>query len=163
MQGGTTRFKKGHKTILIEEKVCKSCNKKYRPNTNGQKYCGSHSGKSGCSWEHHLIQKKENRRRCYLRQIKDPDYIRGGHLKRKYKLTLEDYSKLSENQNHLCAICGSSETGYQIKFMYIDHNHSTGKVRGLLCNKCNFGLGNFKDNISILQSAIKYLEKYENN
>lgn len=70
-----------------------------------------------------------------------------------YGLTTESYSVLLQSQGNLCAIC--QEDGV----MNIDHDHSTGKVRGILCNKCNQGLGLFRDNIDFMKSAISYLEK----
>jgi hypothetical protein len=57
-----------------------------------------------------------------------------------------------------CAICGSEETNnIKTNKMYVDHCHETGKVRGLLCNGCNSGLGHFKDSINNLKLAIEYL------
>ena len=62
---------------------------------------------------------------------------------------------MKTNQNNKCLICGNEQDG---KDLAIDHCHTTNKVRGLLCNSCNLGLGCFKDNLDILASAIKYLE-----
>ena len=99
------------------------------------------------------------------------DYYLNTRLQRKNKrlqlefgITLNDYNFLSEQQNHLCAICGKPETevqkGKTPKTLSVDHNHSTNKVRGLLCQKCNKGIGMFLENIDILKSAITYLEKH---
>ena len=74
-----------------------------------------------------------------------------------YGLNEEQYMAKIDEQKNLCAICGKK---YEGKILCIDHDHETGNVRGLLCNYCNIGLGNFKDNIKILQSAIGYLQKY---
>ena len=71
-----------------------------------------------------------------------------------YKLTANDYSKMVRKQKSLCAICGIYREN-----LYIDHCHKTGKVRGLLCVKCNTGLGYFRDSIDVMQKAIKYLEQ----
>jgi hypothetical protein len=59
-------------------------------------------------------------------------------------------------QNNSCLICGKKETKRRLS---VDHNHKTGKVRGLLCSHCNHILGLSYDNIKILQSAINYLNK----
>jgi len=64
-------------------------------------------------------------------------------------------------QNGKCAICKKPETrktGNKIRELSIDHCHKTGKVRGLLCDSCNNGLGRFKDSVKLLESALKYLK-----
>lgn len=77
-----------------------------------------------------------------------------------YGLTPDDYIEILEKQNNVCAICGCEEQNakHRSRF-YIDHNHTTGKVRGLLCNNCNFAIGHLKDSIALLENAIKYLEE----
>jgi hypothetical protein len=62
-----------------------------------------------------------------------------------------------EEQEHKCAICLTSDTDLD-KLLSVDHCHTTGKIRGLLCNNCNLALGNFKDNLNSLENAIKYLK-----
>lgn len=74
-----------------------------------------------------------------------------------YGLSQEDYLSKINDQKNLCAICKTKNVG---KVLCVDHDHKTGKVRGLLCTNCNVGLGNLKDNIQILQSAIEYLQNY---
>lgn len=72
----------------------------------------------------------------------------------RYGITLQDYTKRLEHQKGCCAICGKYEVGN----LSVDHNHSTGKVRGLLCQECNRGLGSFKDKPALLRKAAEYLE-----
>lgn len=82
------------------------------------------------------------------------------NLKAVYNMTLEDYNILVKQQNGLCAICGTVETTsnqFGPRSLCVDHDHKTGKVRGLLCSQCNHLLGNAKDNIEILQKARVYL------
>lgn len=76
-----------------------------------------------------------------------------------YGITIEQYENMFELQEGCCAICDIhlSKTGK--KKLYIDHCHSSGKVRGLLCQHCNFVLGQAKDTVSILESAILYLKE----
>lgn len=69
----------------------------------------------------------------------------------KYGITPGEYIDMLLDQDKRCAICNTRD------YLVIDHCHATGKVRGLLCNKCNLGLGLFKDNVDSLQNAIKYL------
>ena len=77
----------------------------------------------------------------------------------KHGLTMDDYALLMEQQNGLCAICGIPQVEMNRKF-YVDHCHETGKVRGLLCIKCNTGIGNLNDNLQVLKNAVTYLEKH---
>lgn len=81
--------------------------------------------------------------------------------KKLYNLTLEEVERMYLDQSGLCKICNvpvQRRGNGNLKSANIDHNHLTGKVRGLLCYKCNHGIGNFKDDINLLQSAIKYLQ-----
>jgi len=84
-------------------------------------------------------------------------------LQLKYKITLKEYQLLSKNQKNRCSICGNKETAIEprtnkIRGLAVDHNHETGKVRGLLCGKCNRGIGFFQENINFLQKTIDYLK-----
>ncbi len=75
----------------------------------------------------------------------------------KYGITQEEYLKLLVDQDFKCGICGTKEPGGRHNNWHIDHNHKTGKIRGLLCWLCNSGLGKFKDDISIMKKAVKWL------
>lgn len=82
------------------------------------------------------------------------------HYKRKYGITIEEYQEMLKQQNGVCAICQQPEKvtwkGQEIP-LAVDHCHITGKVRGLLCNRCNRVLSLFDDDIVIMRSAIEYL------
>ena len=82
-------------------------------------------------------------------------------IRRTYGITLEQYNQMLEDQGGVCAICGKHDE-VEGRRMAIDHNHDTGEVRGLLCGTCNRGLGNFQDNIEMLEKAKNYLVKYSN-
>jgi hypothetical protein len=79
-------------------------------------------------------------------------------------LTEADYDNLVKIQNGLCAICKKPETSSNQhvlqKRLAVDHCHKTGKVRGLLCSKCNRGIGYFNDSTDLLYKAIIYLEGF---
>lgn len=64
--------------------------------------------------------------------------------------------RLLEDQAYACAICKATE-----ELLNLDHSHYSGKARGLLCRRCNIGIGWFKDNFTILQKAVDYLKKYK--
>lgn len=72
-----------------------------------------------------------------------------------YGIGTEEYEKILAEQNGSCKICWAEPTG---KSLAVDHCHSTGRVRGLLCSRCNQALGLFNDDCDRLQRAIKYLE-----
>jgi hypothetical protein len=84
------------------------------------------------------------------------------YLKYKFNITMKQYEDMLKEQQGKCKICNKEETmkkrNYDCKKMLsIDHCHITGKIRGLLCHRCNVALGSFKDSIEILESAIHYL------
>ena len=93
-------------------------------------------------------------------RVNNPDKNRQYYLKTTYNITVEEYDLLLKAQNNSCAICGGppSVVGNNL---HVDHNHTTGKNRGLLCGHCNLILGQSKENKDILRKSIEYLEKYE--
>jgi hypothetical protein len=76
-----------------------------------------------------------------------------------YGISEVEYTEMYEQQNGVCSICGRPEQGKRL--LSVDHNHETGKVRALLCNGCNSGLGMFEENIKYLSKAIEYLKRHE--
>lgn len=101
---------------------------------------------------------KARRARAYRHVHKGRD--RKYQVKVLYGLSPEQVDELYVRQQGACAICGQSEKNLirgRILRLAIDHCHSTGAVRGLLCHQCNTGLGNFRDNPALLQRAIEYL------
>jgi len=91
-------------------------------------------------------------------------------LKKKFGITFAEYKKIFEIQDGICAICGKKETKVQrrrkdgieiIDSLNVDHDHETGKVRGLLCFRCNTGIGKLYDNPDLLRKAADYLESYK--
>jgi hypothetical protein len=72
----------------------------------------------------------------------------------KYNMLIEDYDKMFAAQNGVCAICGLPPNSRKLE---VDHDHDTGKIRGLLCHKCNFMLGFAQNDIAILAKAQDYL------
>ena len=88
----------------------------------------------------------------------DSTIVRNQTYKSRYGITLEDYNNMYEAQSGLCAICFKSSG---TKRLSVDHNHTTGAVRGLLCHRCNTSLGLLNDDVNVLLSAIKYLGQWD--
>ena len=85
-------------------------------------------------------------------------WARNAALRRKYGIEPEDYVRMAQEQLNRCAICGREmEPG---ELMVVDHDHKTGKLRELLCDACNRGLGFFRDNPASLHSAASYVESH---
>lgn len=87
--------------------------------------------------------------------------VKATELKKAFGINLHDYGHMLLSQNGLCAICARPETqmrGGKVKALAVDHDHATGKVRGLLCSDCNQALGKMKDDRMILLSAVRYLD-----
>ncbi len=78
-------------------------------------------------------------------------------LKRQYNITPIDYDAMYEEQEGCCAICFTHQSSMKYR-LHVDHDHKTGKVRGLLCKNCNLALGNFQDSVELLAKAIEYLK-----
>jgi len=109
-------------------------------------------------------KKLEQKRRAYaenpekyLERVRkysaaNPERIRAKNLKKCYGITAEQYNKMTDKQNGQCAICGRGD-----KKLQVDHDHSTGTVRGLLCGGCNLGIGHLCDSPDLLQKAAGYL------
>lgn len=103
-----------------------------------------------------ITSKKQYRRRlcksCYI------DYYRprwaAYNRKAKFGMTDEDYKSILEKQNGCCAICKEGSK------LVVDHCHKTGKIRALLCDSCNKGLGFFDDNPHLIKKAIEYIDTF---
>ena len=87
------------------------------------------------------------------------EYVRDRNLRDHFGITSEDYNRMLIEQNGKCKICGSTTpNSKQFSVFSVDHDHSTGKIRGLLCTSCNRMLGFAHDNIQTLEKAIRYLQ-----
>lgn len=100
---------------------------------------------------------EEIKRTIELADLHKTSRVHSYHIQRQYGITAEQYTYQVEIQKGLCAICHNPPGK---KRLSIDHDQKTGKNRGLLCTRCNVGLGYFMDNPEYLRSAIKYLENF---
>lgn len=92
----------------------------------------------------------------------DPQRKREAQMRRLYGIGVTEYDAMFEEQQGLCAICGMTEQMTRLgvtRGLCVDHDHETGKVRGLLCAACNFAIGKFQDDPTRLRSAAEYLER----
>lgn len=127
--------------------------------------------KSDCRWSNLTLyngiagefdHKTREGRQAYqnsYRKLK-PHIEKGRALRESFGLSLEQYQEMHDRQDGKCAICGQPETqlrGGKVKALAVDHCHSTGRIRGLLCCDCNQAIGKLKDDVQILESAIRYL------
>lgn len=93
----------------------------------------------------------------------NPDVYRDRELRKSFGIGLDDYNRMLKEQDGVCAICKKPETLVnhgRVMPLPVDHCHSTGKIRGLLCAQCNHAIGKFDDDTKLLESAIRYLQHY---
>lgn len=118
----------------FKDKPCRCCKKPFKPQAPSELYCSDLCKDKG---------------------------IMNAYLKRTYGISFRTYRLMLEDQKGLCKICGSegfimNKDRHKMKLV-IDHCHTTGKVRGLLCHNCNRALGLFQDSTDNLKRAIDYL------
>jgi len=142
-----------------KEKPCKDCRSIFPIEefvlTNYVRKDGSRTPNAICK------KCKTERQRKYQQSNKDLTRIRNRQATlSKYGISVQQYEELKLSQNNLCAICLQRES-FEIRGtvceLAVDHDHKTGKVRSLLCQQCNTGLGKFRDDVRLLEAAITYL------
>jgi hypothetical protein len=112
------------------------------------------------------ITEKAKQRYKEIREA-NPEYYRDYDLRKKYGIGVAEYNEMFAAQNGVCAICKKPESrvdkrANRISNLAIDHCHTTGKVRGLLCHHCNAMLGSSLDSIENLEKGIQYLRRHLN-
>jgi hypothetical protein len=130
-----------------------------RPETRRARYVNDPAYRAKCLansrayYREHKDEIRERRKIWRKARRADPDYRTDERLRYKYGLTLADYRRMVEAQQGLCAICFTQPA----ERLRVDHDHATRQVRGLLCAKCNLGLGHFEDDLLVLLSAANFL------
>jgi len=130
-----TNNKNNYPINYFKNKTCKVCSTNFTPYSPSEKYCSD--------------------------KCKD-EMAAESYLRRNYNIGIEDYRDIYEKQEGLCYICNEDGTRRSISTitgLVVDHNHTTGIVRGLLCHTCNSALGQFKDSKILLLKAQEYLDK----
>lgn len=121
----------------IVTKLCRECNTE-KPL---EKMWGT--SKNGVKYRTNICNLCKNRQKRY---------------RKKYRMKISDYDRMLLEQDGKCRVCKRPDnTKSNTSYFDVDHDHSTGKVRGLLCHSCNKALGFFNDNIELLKEAINYL------
>ena len=159
------------------ERFCKTCGIKFIARYNGEGYCSDPCKEIGyektrlagrakakqryyenksfhqmeCQWCESSFESETKVKYCSDKCRKE----KATHCARlnTYGLSKEEYQSLLERSGGLCEVCKEK------KAAHIDHDHKTGAVRGLLCQQCNHGLGNFQDNVALLNRASEYLSR----
>lgn len=128
-------------------KTCRKCNQTLPLDS-------FYRGKAECK-PCHLKDKRDNY---------DPDKTADIHLKSKYGISLIEYNEMLKSQDGVCAVCKqfSVDRSATHKRMPVDHCHVTGKVRAILCNRCNLILGKANDSIELLNNLSNYLSTHIN-
>lgn len=163
--------------LLPNEKLCKVCGAKFDFKHNGEAYCSDTCRRIGyeesklagraaareryyankrlyeleCEWCKSSFESESKVKYC-SNQCRSASTAHRVRLNT-YGLSQVQYEGLIERSGGLCEICQEKEA------QHIDHCHQTGSVRGLLCQQCNHGLGNFGDSINSLHKAIEYLKR----
>lgn len=142
--------KRARREKRLERKRNNQCVSCAKPNVNGKDQCDDCNSKEYTRYAKSRLT-EEGRRRELTNQMR--------HL---YGITYEEYEELAAQQNHVCEICrqGRNRKGQRL---FVDHDHDTGVLRGLLCQNCNSVLGLAHDSPEVLRQAAEYIEKYREN
>jgi|TARA_Y100000296_G_scaffold70264_1_gene84787 hypothetical protein len=160
--------------MTITTRVCTKCEEEkaaegYYRHSGGTLYgeCKECHADRASSWRSRNKDKwREYSRRSrekLKRALSNEEWValqKDGNLRHKFNMTLEDYHQLWGKQEGLCAICKNPETATRkgvLKHLAVDHCHDTGRIRGLLCAKCNTAIRSFGDDTNVIAAAIQYL------
>lgn len=110
--------------------------------------------------QNNLERAKELAKRTVAKWRKDnPALYRAQHLRRVYGMTLAEHDSILAAQGNKCATCPATEAGGRGNTWHVDHDHETGRVRGILCRGCNTALGLIKDSAATLRALADYVER----
>ena len=132
-----------------ETKYCPDCRQEHSVSEFG-KNSSAYDGLTGYCRAHH-----EERGR--LNRVKNCGSGKAYRLRYRHGISIEQYEHMLEDQNYLCAVCQRYPQANLKNPWHVDHDHVTGKVRGILCHSCNTALGNLNDDPDILERALNYL------
>lgn len=118
--------------------------------------------KRSLKWQKINSKRKQEINKKWLHAV--PSRKQALHLKKKFGISVEEYDRMKMEQGGVCAICNETERIIEsrtnkVRNLAVDHDHVSGKIRGLLCYRCNTTLGKFNDDLSLFRAAIEYLLK----
>lgn len=140
------------------EKSCKKCNI-IKPLNDFHTHNGMKDKHLNTCKICHNTQKNEIYHRIFKNDDNQKRKKKDQYLQRKFNITQEDFNNIFNQQNGCCDICKLHQTNFKKAFC-VDHDHKTGKIRGLLCDNCNLMIGNSHDTPEILSNGIEYLNKH---
>lgn len=143
-------------------KVCIGCGKNFKFYDSyavGARYCSTTCRNKSEKEQAREIYRKRfptaaDRTEAYKRTAKNKQ------MHARYGITLDDFENQLKEQNYTCVMCKTEITG--TRQAHMDHCHTTGKIRQILCRNCNYGLGFFRDNIEVMQAGIEYIKRHSN-
>lgn len=137
-----------HKVYGLQD-WCRSCQKAYRKT--------AHAKAKNAEWRQRNRESINAGKRKYYHE-KERDTIWERNIRNKFGITAEQYYEMYDQQNGVCATCHRPHAGYE-KRLAVDHCHTTGKVRGLLCEACNRAIGMLGDNLDVVMRVHEYLRR----
>ena len=156
MKDGLTYKCKACATAATKEWANK--NKEHLREYNKAQYALNPEKKKAAAKRYRELNIERSRENNKIWRQKNQDYVRNKFLSTRYNLSIETYEAMFKSQNGGCKVCGKQNLDG--KRLFVDHDHKTGTVRGLLCHHCNAGMGHFFDDPSLLESAINYLKDH---
>lgn len=137
----------------VHSRICSGCKKELnQEDFSAYAWNHRHPYCKACRSIANYKSKVRNKDTYEQYRIKAAESSRRSYLKKTWGMSLEEFNELRDSQHGLCAICKINAD-----ILHIDHNHKTGKIRSLLCNNCNRGIGHLKESPAILNAAIEYL------
>lgn len=141
----TQKYRETHREEILEKARIKRAANREEINRKHKEYIERYKAEYPEEW------KEKQRLSGERTRVKRAESIKRSIIKKKYGITLEEYAGMKLGG---CQVCGSQEV------LHIDHDHTTGKVRGCLCNHCNIALGHMKDNPVLLRKLADYIESH---
>lgn len=159
---------------LPKTKTCEYCQGEFKPRWSGSRFCTRScsalfacntrdSGRRVCKTCGQTFQANGQNQRFCSKECGKPNHkksVRRWFVKKRYGLSPEDVKRMEEEQSGCCAICGCPASESTWSRLVVDHCHKTGRVRGLVCDACNKGMGILGDDPERLRAAADYLERY---
>lgn len=156
--------------VEMADRACAHCGKSFKPNNRQQIYCSRYHKQLAAVvrlyWKDPEKYREKGRLKAQRQtknglKFKSAEVVRAKDMFYKYKITIEEYDEIVMKQGRACAICRYIPSGVSRDRLTVDHEHGTDRIRGLLCLKCNAGLGMLGDDLESLEKAVAYLAVHE--